>query len=420
MMNATWEAEAQAMTEAPDSPLPVAQQLPAAPVTWLRSDQDRPPEEGLGLALSGGGTRAMLFHAGALLRLYELGLFPELRRISGVSGGSITAGVLARNWSALAQQPSEERAGVFMSSVVEPLRGFARQKTDVFAWLRGTFTPRSSPAQRLADVLDEHLYHGAKLHDLPDDPPRFVFNATNVATGVLWRFSKPYMADYRLGRVLKPDVRLAVAVAASSAFPPFFSPLKLAVDPSAYVADDVSDGDSSIDPKELAKFRRLPHLGDGGIYDNLALETVWKRYRDVLVSDGGGAYSDDARPPTDLIVQTVRVMKTIDRQVRALRRTLLIRSYREPEGPGVGWRRGAYWGVRTAITDYHVAGALPCPAGQTARLADEATRLWRMKNITQERLVNWGYAVADAAVRAYYRPEAYPPTGFPYPKAKVG
>ena len=33
--------------------------------------------------------------------------------------------------------------------------------------------------------------------DLPADPPRFVINATNVQTGALWRFSPPYMADYR-------------------------------------------------------------------------------------------------------------------------------------------------------------------------------------------------------------------------------
>jgi NTE family protein len=414
------------VNEPGDNPQPAAlpepeppAQMPAAPVVWLASDRHRPPEDGLGLALSGGGTRAMMFHAGALLRLYEMGLFPDLRRISGVSGGSIAAGVLARAWSDLpAPGAGIDRSAAFMSAVVEPLREFARQRTDVFAWLRGTFTPGSSPVQRLADVLDKHLYHGTMLADLPDDPPRFVCNSTNLATGVLWRFSKPYMADYRLGRVMEPDVRLAVAVAASSAFPPFFSPLKLRVDPALYKEDDTSDGEGSNPADQLSRFRELPHLADGGVYDNLALETVWKRYRDVLVSDGGGGYSDDARPPTDLIVQTVRVMKTIDRQVRALRRSLLIRSYQEPPGPGPGGRRGAYWGVRTDIADYRVAAALPCPAARTAQLASEPTRLWRMKELTQQRLVNWGYAVADAAVRAHYR-KADPPTGFPYPKAKV-
>src|SRR5215213_1249173 len=75
-----------------------AHAMPAAPVVWLPSDGRRAPEDGLALALSGGGTRAMMFHAGALLRLYEMGVLAELRRISGVSGGSIAAGVLAREW----------------------------------------------------------------------------------------------------------------------------------------------------------------------------------------------------------------------------------------------------------------------------------------------------------------------------------
>jgi len=398
-----------------------AHAMPAAPVVWLPSDGRRAPEDGLALALSGGGTRAMMFHAGALLRLYEMGVLAELRRISGVSGGSIAAGVLAREWQGLtAVAAGADRSAAFMSAVVDPLREFARQLTDIFAWIRGTFTPGSSPVQRLAEVLDDHLYRGTMLGDLPDDPPRFVFNATNIATGVLWRFSKPYMADYRLGRVLDPKIRLATAVAASSAFPPFFSPLKLRVDPNTYVDDDVSDGEGAIDPALLPKFREQPHLGDGGIYDNLAIETVWKRYRDVLVSDGGGTLNYDARPPSDLLIQPVRIMKTIDRQVRALRRSLLIRSYQEPAGSPdeLGWRRGAYWGVRTDITDFHVAGALPCPPARTAILANEPTRLWRMKEITQQRLVNWGYAVADAAVRRHYRP-ADPPSAFPYPKAKV-
>ena len=49
----------------------------------------------LGLCLSGGGYRAMLFHAGALRRLNEAGLLEKLDMVSSVSGGSIAAGLLA-------------------------------------------------------------------------------------------------------------------------------------------------------------------------------------------------------------------------------------------------------------------------------------------------------------------------------------
>ena len=52
-------------------------------------------EQGIGLCLSGGGYRAMVYHVGAIIRLHELGLLSRIDRISSVSGGSITAGVLA-------------------------------------------------------------------------------------------------------------------------------------------------------------------------------------------------------------------------------------------------------------------------------------------------------------------------------------
>jgi len=52
------------------------------------------PEEGIALCLSGGGYREMLFHLGGIIRLNETGHLKEIARVSSVSGGSITAGVL--------------------------------------------------------------------------------------------------------------------------------------------------------------------------------------------------------------------------------------------------------------------------------------------------------------------------------------
>jgi NTE family protein len=70
------------------------------------------------------------------------------------------------------------------------------------------------------------VFGGAMLQDLPDEP-HFVINATNVQSGVLWRFTKAYMWHYRVGKVPSPDVSLATAVTASWAFPPVLSPLRL-------------------------------------------------------------------------------------------------------------------------------------------------------------------------------------------------
>lgn len=57
-----------------------------------------PPQKGCALCLSGGGYRPMMFHAGCLWRLNEAGMLAKLNRVSSVSGGSITAGILGMNW----------------------------------------------------------------------------------------------------------------------------------------------------------------------------------------------------------------------------------------------------------------------------------------------------------------------------------
>src|SRR4051794_2519427 len=83
------------------SPMPDDQA--SAPVQIIPPDANEgPPEKGIALCLSGGGYRAMVFHVGALWRLNEAGILRKLRRVSSVSGGSITAAVLGMNWAALA------------------------------------------------------------------------------------------------------------------------------------------------------------------------------------------------------------------------------------------------------------------------------------------------------------------------------
>ena len=371
--------------------------------------------DGPGLCLSGGGSRAMLFHAGALIRLNELGLLARLVRVSSVSGGSITAGVLATRWSQLQFDPATGIAPDFSTIVVDPIRRFAGKNVDVMIGIKGTLLPGGNPAKRLADVLDGALYEGRTLDDLPGTPdrhdqpgaPRFVFNATNLQAGSLWRFSKSYTRDWRVGLVKEGKTfPVATAVAASSAFPPFFSPLRLDLQPDDFVP-------GSGDPKlgDASPFQRGILLADGGVYDNLGLEPVIKRCRVVLVADGGGKLDADPTPATDWARQTLRVMKLIDNGVRNLRKREVIDV---AESPG---RDGAYWGIRSAVAESPAPGHLECDPNATLRLAELPTRLAKVDRDRQNALLNWGYAMSDAAVRCWYDDfaDADPPTGFPYP-----
>ncbi len=364
------------------------------------------PTEKVGLCLSGGGYRAMLFHLGALKRLNEAELLADLDRVSSVSGGSITAATLGLRWRDLAW-----RDGVAVNLdelVVEPVRALARHTMDVGSVLRGTL-PFTSVGERVADAYREHLLGDATLQDLPDDRsgPRFVICATNLESGALFRFSRPYVADWRVGRIENWPIPLADAVAASSAFPPVLSPFEL----------DLADAPwESVAGNELTgpEYRARISLSDGGVYDNLGLETVWKRCATVLVSDGGGHIADDPDPPRDWPRHTMRVLQVIDNQVRSLRKRQTVASYR------LRLRKGAYWGIRSHVADYGLDDPLDCPPDKTRALAETPTRLRKLDDAHQERLVNWGYAICDTALRRWIDRKLPRPDGFPYPERGLG
>jgi NTE family protein len=136
-------------------------------------------------------------------------------------------------------------------------------------------------------------------------------------------------------------------------------------------------------------------LTDGGVYDNLGLETAWKRYQIVLVSDAGGVYAAEPDPEPEWFNHTRRVFDLIDNQVRSLRKRQVINSYQRSA------RMGAYWGIWTDIANYQVSQSLPCTTASTSKLASAPTRLKAMDEKLQNRLMNWGYAVSDAAMRKH-------------------
>ena len=369
-----------------------------------RPDDAKPLEDAIGLCLSGGGYRAMVFHVGVLWRLCDSGLLPKIARISSVSGGSITSAVLGLKWNKLGFGTAQATAN-FIAEVVAPIRNLAGETLDAEAIILGVALP-GRVSDRVMAAYKHHLFGDATLQDLPD-APRFVINATNVQTGSLWRFMKPYMADWQVGRIENPDVPLALAVAASSAFPPVLSPVEMRLSPGSFTPDHPAP------PLQKRPFTSKVILTDGGVYDNLGLETIWKRYRTVLVSDAGGKIQPEAEPKSDWARHAYRVLDIVDNQVRSLRKRQLIASYTGK------LRAGAYWGIRTDIADYEVANSLPCPHDRTMDLAATPTRLKAMDDELQERLINWGYAVCDAALRARVDPALPAPAGFPYPKTKV-
>jgi NTE family protein len=406
--------------------------LPASPSALAEQATDfgwdgHSLEPGIAIALSGGGFRAMLFHAGALMRLNELGILSRAARISSVSGGSIASGFLAYVWRQLGPPNGPGAFTLFQKKYVEPILMFSREKIDVGDILTGLL-PWTSAAEQVAASYDRALFDNATLQAMPDQP-QFVFCATNLQTGVLFRFSKPYAGDYIIGRLDKPDLPLSKAVTASSAFPPFLSPLVLAL-PAGSFADWPSQAAGASGIIDPVPFRERVLLSDGGVYDNHGLEPIVKRYMTLLVSDGGAPFGRTPEVAADPIRQLQRVFEVTGGQVRSLRRRDLINRFKlarktnlQPNQVDPDARLGAYWGIDTDPSKVAPAGALPAAAATVNRLAHLATRLSDLGTSESRQLINWGYAICDRCVRTYYNVPALqqkPLPQWPYPDAPLG
>jgi NTE family protein len=354
-------------------------------------------EDGVGLCLSGGGFRAMLFHLGSLIRLNELGLLPKIDRVSSVSGGSLAAGILAAGWTSLGFG-ADGIATRFHDVVSEPLLRLARKRVDIPAIVLG-FIPFVHAANIAARSYDRAVIRKKTLQDLPDRP-RFVFTSTSLQTGVLWRFAREYAADWRVGQWDDPDLRLALAVAASAAFPPMLSPAR------------IKPPKNSIrpwpEPTTLTAptFRKRLFLTDGGVYDNLGLEPVWKRYRTLLVSDGGAVTQPVARPWTNWYSQFRRVLDVSLQQGINTRIRILHGLDRSNA------RTVAYWGIDTPVDSYGRGNPLGFSADMTHRVSIVPTRLTKFPKDTRLLIVRAGYAHTEAALSASRIPVPNRPASF--------
>lgn len=387
------------------------------------------PQEGVAIALSGGGYRAMLFHTGVLWRLGQLGFFQDrpinqsksgiatpvgrLERISSVSGGSITSAVLALALDRLESSSGPEFDLPFIENVVTPIRRLASttlagsSPNGIFQFLKNALLPGGVSAH-IGAAYRNILFGQKTLQDLPDRI-RFTFNASNLQSGALWRFSKPFMRDWRVGEIRNPGLPLATVVTASSAFPPMLAPLMLSLNDADYIPHS---GDAASDIQR-PPFTTSPTLADGGVYDNLGLETCYKRYRTLLVSNAGKPFTHQAKVRSNSVSIGSRCLDMVDAQVISLRKRLLIDALTSGE------RTGAFWDIQQDISVHKCPSALPCPPDRTRQLASVPTDLAAKDKVLQERFINWGYAVSDASLRAWFNTELARPNGFPYPTSAV-
>lgn len=241
----------------------------------------------VGIALSGGGSRASLFGAAGMEALWEHGLLDGTDYISSVSGGSIAASYYFKK-RAMDEEPLD---GEFFDQFKTAMRhdfynSMEWRQCYKIRWLSST--RRSSS---LKEVLDKRFLDGLTLGELGDKTPRLLINATVYDSGRRFVFTTlgmdevgfdfsslkgvaeelaaspairtaTFTDDQVLGAV-PVDFPVSLAVAASAAVPLLMGPVTVQLD-STYL-----------------------HLGDGGLFDNSGTETLEQVILRKLQTQGG-------------------------------------------------------------------------------------------------------------------------------------
>lgn len=345
---------------------------------------------GHALCLSGGGYRAALFHLGALRRMNECGLLGHLDMISSVSGGSILAAHLARTVS-----PWPESDAVFPeweARVAAPFRAFCQSDIRTPALAQSLRHPWRLLRHGLDPAGLENAYEKLltpdSLTDLPETP-RFVFCATELLTGTLWRFERDAIRSWRTSN-LKPEPgdTIARAVAASSCFPPLFAPML------------PTREEGRIGPVELEGRDPLPasqlRLTDGGLYDNLGIEPAIKRHKVLFISDGGAPF--DYAHKDGILTQSRRYFEVLARQVANLRWQEFHRLHRNHD------ILGGYWALTHAQPKEDGEPSDGTHGRYSSRFAQEIiatirTDLNTFTPVEAGVLENHGYWQADATIK---------------------
>lgn len=254
-------------------------------VKWFRSMK-------IGLSLSGGGVRAAVFHLGVLRRLADENLLEEVSGISTVSGGSLVTAVIMSKAGMRWPTSAEYRSKLF------PAIRHLMTTTDLFGFtavggrglLKFNLRLFCHRASVLAELLKTRWGVVGDLKNLPDQPIWWI-NTTCLETGKNWRFSKREMGDWQFGKHYNPLFSLAEAAAASAAVPYVIGALTLSLPKEGWYRTDPGTR------KPLEKSKppvRRARLWDGGAYENLGLEAMFKPQRalkgcDFLIcSDASG------------------------------------------------------------------------------------------------------------------------------------
>lgn len=292
----------------------------------------------IGLTLSGGGVRATVFHSGVLRCLAEREMLEQVSFISTVSGGSLLMGLVYTFADNKFPSSKEYIENIFPK--IEELLTIKDLQTKAIKSLLcpknwGDFMNRGNI---LANELKSYWGINGNLQDIPDYP-RWVINGTTRETGKCWRFSKERMGDYKIGYVINPNLFIAEAIAASAAYPTYIDHYKLQTSlyEWKYYEKGIEFKNSSQPTKTISPDLDFYHITDGGVYDNLGTEAVFKELGEelrkeidyLIVSDAGSLLDITEINPLSIFSKLKRNFSIISDQVTGLRLRIIYNFFKK-------------------------------------------------------------------------------------------
>jgi predicted acylesterase/phospholipase RssA len=335
----------------------------------------------IGLALSGGGFRASLYHLGVLARLAELDILRRVDVLSCVSGGSIVGAYYYLKVRKLLETrtDSDIRREDYVQIVHEMIEEFVagvklnirtRVAVNPIKNFRMFWSEKYSRTARAAELYDKHLYalvkdghrNGErKLNELTISPltnrttgnpekdsefspkyqnwrrnakvPILVLNAATLNTGHTWQFTATWMGEApgAIDSEIDGNDRLRRMYYGQA--PSGYNEVSLgqAVGASAAVP-------GVFEPLTMDNLYpdRIVRLVDGGVTDNQGVATLLEQdCRVVLVSDASGQMESQLASSRGIVgnllrtndIFQARIRQTQYQNLKARRRSNLLRGF---------------------------------------------------------------------------------------------
>ena len=367
-------------------------------------EEQSPPK--IGLALSGGGFRASIFHLGVIRRLEELGIMKQVSVVSSVSGGSIVAAYyiiemerrLRERRSEIEEAPDtldavrvemfEEIAADFFTSLDHNLRTRALIFAPFYHPIKfvKSLTPKHSRSDLIQAEYDTWFYHENTLDQLPavagDDNqeglpvtfgPKLVLNTTSLMTGERVGYSRvPISGLNETKSVNKNVLPLSMIVGASACVPGLFPPVSVS-------------GDLQI---------------DGGVSDNQGIEGLLENDCEILlISDASGQMEQVHEQSEKIMAVIGRTMSILQFQVRN-KLVDLFQIWKKEKTQ----RRFAF--IHTFLSLKDRPGTPRVPSEFIPAIARIRTDLDQFSFVEREALMYHGYTLIDSQIEKHC-PELY-------------